>query len=86
LRKDIIALRGEDVAGAEPLLKNAMARGKITAPLPSLEESRLTFLSEFAKLPEPIKSIQNPALYPVEQSADLQKLRAHVEQEIGRSH
>jgi len=86
LRKDIIALRGEDVAGAEPLLKNAMARGKITAPLPSLEENRLTFLSEFAKLPEPIKSIQNPALYPVEQSADLQKLRAHVEQEIGRSH
>jgi nicotinate phosphoribosyltransferase len=85
LEKDIIALRGETVPGAEPLLKKVMAEGKLAAPLPSLEESRLTFLAEFAKLPEPIKAIQNPAHYPVEQSADLQGLAKRVEQQIGRS-
>lgn len=86
LEKDIIALRGEHVPGAEPLLKNVMAEGKVAAPLPSLAESRIAFLSEFAKLPESIKAIQNPAHYPVERSADLQRLAKTVEQQIGRSH
>ena len=42
------------------LVKEVMTEGKITAPLPSLEEIRSVFLSEFAKLPEPIKSDPEP--------------------------
>jgi nicotinate phosphoribosyltransferase len=83
LQKDIIALRDENV-GAESLLKQVMMEGKITAPLPSLEESRSGFLSEFAKLPEPIKKIRNPENYPVEQSARLQEHCATIQQQISR--
>jgi nicotinate phosphoribosyltransferase len=84
LQKDIIALRGENVAGAEPLLKKVMTEGKITVPLPSLEEIRSVFLSEFAKLPELIKAIRNPSHYLVEHSASLQEHCANVEQQVTR--
>jgi nicotinate phosphoribosyltransferase len=84
LQKDIIALRGENVAGAEPLLKKVMTEGKITVPLPSLEEIRSVFLSEFAKLPEPIKAIRNPSHYLVEDSVRLQEHCANVEQQVTR--
>ena len=84
LQKDIIALRGENVAGAEPLLKKVMTEGKITVPLPSLQEIRSVFLSEFAKLPEPIKAIRNPSHYLVEHSARLQEHCANVEQQVTR--
>jgi nicotinate phosphoribosyltransferase len=86
LSQDIIALSEEQVAGAEPLLKTVMVEGKFVSPLPSLEESRATCLSELAKLRESIKSILNPEQYPVEQSAGLQKLYHEVEQQIRRSH
>ena len=84
LQKDIIALRGENVAGAEPLLKKVMTEGKITVPLPSLEEIRSVFLSEFARLPEPIKAIRNPSHYLVEHSARLREHCANVEQQFTR--
>jgi nicotinate phosphoribosyltransferase len=86
LKKDIIALQEEQVPEAEPLLKTVMAEGKFVAPLPSLDESRLTFLSEFVKLRESIKSILKPEHYPVEQSIGLQKLYLEVEEQIRRSH
>jgi nicotinate phosphoribosyltransferase len=85
LQKDIIALRGENVAGAESLLKRVMTKGKITAPFPSLEESRSGFLSEFAKLPEPIKRIRNTENYLVEHSSRLQEHCATVEQQVIQS-
>jgi nicotinate phosphoribosyltransferase len=84
LQKDIIALRDENVTGAESLLKKVMMEGRITAPLPSLEESRSGFLSEFAKLPEPITRIRNAENYLVEQSARLQEHCATVQQQISR--
>jgi nicotinate phosphoribosyltransferase len=84
LQKDVIALRSENVAGAEPLLKKVMTEGKITVPLPSLEEIRSVFLSEFARLPEPIKAIRNPSHYLVEHSARLREHCANVEQQVTR--
>jgi nicotinate phosphoribosyltransferase len=84
LQKDIIALRGENVAGAESLLKRVMTQGKITPPFPSLEESRSGFLSEFAKLPEPIKRIRNAENYLVEHSSRLQEHCATIQQQISR--
>lgn len=78
---DIIGLRTQGVAGVEPLVKKVLDQGK-AASLPSLEESRLTFLEEFRRLPEWVKAIRNPAQYPVEFSAALQKLRADVERTV----
>jgi hypothetical protein len=62
-----------------------MTKGKITAPFPSLEESRSGFLSEFAKLPEPIKRIRNAENYLVEHSSRLQEHCATVAQQVIRS-
>lgn len=84
LQKDVIALRDENVAGAEPLLRRVMAQGKITASLPSLAEIRSGFLAEFAKFPEPIKRIRNTENYRVEQSSRLQEHCAMVEREVSR--
>jgi nicotinate phosphoribosyltransferase len=85
LEKDIIALRGENIGDAEPLLKKVMTEGKIIVPLPSLEEIRSVFLSEFAGLPEPIKAIRNSTYYLVEQSAKLEAHCALVEQQVSRA-
>jgi nicotinate phosphoribosyltransferase len=85
LEKDIITLRDENIAGAEPLLKRVMNAGKITGPLPSLEETRSVFLSEFARLPDPIKGIRNAIHHVVEQSTQLAAYCATVEQQVSRS-
>jgi len=82
LRKDMVALIDEDLPGAEPLLKKVMERGAITEALPSLESIRKTFLDEFARLPDAIKAIRNPAVYPVEFTARLQTLRLEIEKKV----
>jgi len=84
LQKDVVALRNENVPGTEPLLKKVMEHGAIIAPPPSLESSRSTFLDEFAHLPDFIKAIRNPALYPVEFTQQLKALREKIEKQISR--
>jgi hypothetical protein len=78
----MVALIDEDLPGAEPLLKKVMERGAITEALPSLESIRKTFLDEFARLPDAIKAIRNPAVYPVEFTARLQTLRLEIEKKV----
>ena len=78
LRRDIIALRSENVPGGEPLLKKVMADGKIAAPLPGLDHHRAVFLDEFKRLPDPIKAVRNPATYDVAYSRGLQELEAQA--------
>lgn len=85
LWKDSITLRDERLGDAEPLLKKVMAGGKAIFPQPSLEDAKTTFLTEFEKLPDPIKPIRNPANYPVEQSADLAALRKKLQAEIAKN-
>jgi nicotinate phosphoribosyltransferase len=82
LQKDVIALRDENIADAEPLLKRVMVNGKTTAPSPLLEAARSTFLDEFNHLPEAIKATRNPALYPVELSERIQALSQRIERKI----
>jgi nicotinate phosphoribosyltransferase len=84
LQKDLVALRNENTSGAEPLLKKVMENGAILGSLPSLESSRSTFLDEFGHLPNSIKAIRNPVLFPVEFSSQLQLLRKNLEQQITR--
>ncbi len=77
--RDVIALRDEDRAGAAPLLKPVMRRGRIVQPLPSLNDSREYFQAQLAHLPEPYKVLENPPLYPVEWSPGLKDLQSRVE-------
>lgn len=79
LLRDVIALRGEEVAGAAPLLRPVLRRGRIVRPLPSLNDSRTHFQAQFARLPEPYKALENPPVYPVELSPGLQDLQSRVE-------
>ena len=80
--RDTIALRDEVAPDAAPLLQQFMAGGRLTRPLPTLQESREYFLSQFALLPEPYKAIEEPAPYPVDLRPGLQDLQARVEREI----
>lgn len=80
---DTIALRGERLAGGEPLLEKVMEGGKILRPLPPLGEIRERFLREWERLPEPVKAIRNPPIYPVSLSARLAELRERVARQLG---
>jgi nicotinate phosphoribosyltransferase len=82
LAGDVIALRGEAVAGGTPLLQPVMAGGRITRPLPALAESRDYFQDQFARLPAAHKSLQDPRPYPVSLSPGLKKLQSRVVQQI----
>jgi nicotinate phosphoribosyltransferase len=79
LLRDVIALRDEEVAGALPLLRPVMRRGRIVRPLPSLNDNRAHFQAQFTHLPEPYKALKNPPVYPVELSPGLQNLQSRVE-------
>jgi nicotinate phosphoribosyltransferase len=80
--RDVIALRQEEVSGAVPLLRPVMGRGRIIRPLPSLDDSREYFLSQFSLLPEPYKVLRDPSLYPVALSPGLQELQSRVEWQL----
>jgi nicotinate phosphoribosyltransferase len=82
MARDTIALRDETLPGGAPLLKTVMQAGRISQPLPSLQESREYFFSQFALLPEPYKALTQPALYPVTLSSGLQDLQSRVQQQI----
>jgi len=82
MQRDIIALRDEGLVG-EPLLKEVMRGGRPVGSLPTLEESREYFRSEFAKLPECYKALNKPPAYPVELSLGLQELQERVSREVG---
>ena len=83
LQKDVIALREENIPGADPLLQKVMASGEVAVRCPTLEEIRDNFMAEFKRLPDPIKAIRNPASYPVEISPQLTKLREEVGRQLG---
>lgn len=85
LEKDVIALREENIPGAEPLLQKVMAGGKVTVACPTLEETKAIFITEFKKLSEPIKAIRGPASYAVEISPRLKELTDEIVRRLGAS-
>jgi nicotinate phosphoribosyltransferase len=85
LEKDLIALRTEEIPGAEPLLQKVMANGRCVAPRPNLKEIRQRFFAEFARLAATVKAIRDPTLYLVEFSFELRKLQAQVERQLAQS-
>jgi nicotinate phosphoribosyltransferase len=79
---DLIALREEDIPGAEPLLQKVMEKGRILGRYPSLKQIRETFRADFSRLDESFKAIRNPALYPVETSLPLRQLQEQVARRV----
>jgi nicotinate phosphoribosyltransferase len=80
--RDVIALRDEAVAGAEPRLFPVMRRGEIIRPQPDLNDSRKYFQDQIARLPEPYKAFQEPPSYPVALGPGLLDLQSRVERQL----
>lgn len=85
MEKDIIALREESFPGAEPLLEKVLENGKAKEPYPTLKEIRQRFVAEFNWLAESAKAIRDPAVYPVELSPQLKRLKGELEQELAQT-
>lgn len=71
---DVIALEGEDVPGARPILEPVMTNGRRVAQAPSLDEVRNRCATTLATLPKPLKSLTHSAEYRVERSERLRNL------------
>jgi nicotinate phosphoribosyltransferase len=79
LRKDIIALRDENLRSGEPLLKKVMRGGKIVKKSPSLSRIQKIFQDEFSRLDDRFKSIEKRRYeYPVVLSPKLRSLQSQT--------
>ncbi|MEE9531259.1 MAG: nicotinate phosphoribosyltransferase [Syntrophobacteria bacterium] len=84
LKRDVIGLREEDLPGAEPLLKKAMEKGRITGTTTAPKGIRESFLREFSCLGDQNKALQNPAVYQVELSPRLTQLQEEIKQQVAQ--
>jgi nicotinate phosphoribosyltransferase len=85
LSRDVVALRGEAIPGAEPLLTQVLQKGKISGRLPTLDDAKRLCREELARLPEIYKAIVNPARYPVDFSAGLRTLSDAVRRRLAQA-
>jgi nicotinate phosphoribosyltransferase len=81
LRGDTIGLRHENLPG-EPLLQEVMSSGRRVYEPESLNTIRSRCQEELNRLEHAFKALEDPAVYPVELSRDLQELQAEVVHEI----
>ncbi|MBU0549030.1 MAG: nicotinate phosphoribosyltransferase [Candidatus Omnitrophica bacterium] len=79
--KDILALEKEGIKGS-PLLRRVIYKGKITYKRPSLRRIRDFTRRNLLSLDERYKKINNPAVYPVVISRQLNKLTRDLTSEI----
>jgi nicotinate phosphoribosyltransferase len=78
---DVIALRNEKLEG-KPLLMEVMRKGQRLAEPESLQDIRQRLRNELNYLDDDYKRLKDPEEYPVELSAELQKLQKEVVQEL----
>jgi nicotinate phosphoribosyltransferase len=62
---EVARAAGVPLGRVTPLLEKLMENGRRLHLLPSLEEGRRLFLTDFARLPKEYKALRTPALYPV---------------------
>lgn len=74
---DVVTIAGDAQPG-EPLLKQVMRTGKRVATT-TLTESRNHAAANLARLPEPLRQLQEPCEYPVEIAAALHRLAEQVD-------
>lgn len=75
---DTLCLETEHPAGT-PLLVPVMREGKRLAPPENIETARQRCSAELARLPAALKSLTTPHPYPVEVSAGVRALAAHID-------
>jgi len=69
---DILALAGETIPEAEPLLEPVLSAGRRLGPAPPLSEARERFQKQRLALPAGVRRIHSPDPYPLEISPGLQ--------------
>ena len=79
LKEDIIGLRDDVIADAEPLLKKVMENGCCVGPHPALPDIRTRFKTNFACLPEAFKSILNRRHFSVKLSERLRDVQQNTD-------
>lgn len=78
LAEDIIGLREDRIADAEPLLKKVMANGRCIEASPSLQDIQTRFKANFQQLPEEFRSILNKRNFPVTLSERLERVQQNT--------
>ncbi|HET9695288.1 MAG TPA: nicotinate phosphoribosyltransferase [Terriglobales bacterium] len=79
--RDLIACSGERVEGGDALLKPVMKDGAPVSESESLAIIRNRVRDHWERLPEPTKRFRAPKAFPVEFSAELQRLLTQVRRE-----
>ncbi len=78
MRGDILSLENDKQPG-EPLIVPVMRAGKRIAPSPTLAQIRERAARDLARLPEPLRQLQEGADYPVKVSDALTALAAQTD-------
>jgi nicotinate phosphoribosyltransferase len=84
--RDVVALEKDDPHEGEPLIVPMMRNGQRIDGINGnrkLEAIRRQTVANYARLPEPLRSLETASAYPVEISASLQALAKKVDDECG---
>jgi nicotinate phosphoribosyltransferase len=80
---DVMSLESDPHDG-EPLIELVMKDGRRVAPKPSLVDIRARAAQELARLPQPLRDLEEGATYPVEVADALVRLAAEVDERIAQ--
>jgi len=80
MASDVVTLE-MDVQTGEPLLVPVMRAGRRLTPAPTVADIRSHAAASLARLPEPLRRLQEPYDYPVEISAVLHELARQVDRD-----
>jgi nicotinate phosphoribosyltransferase len=83
--EDVIALEGEKVPGAEPLLEIAMRAGRVIAPPVDLVAAQRRCLEQVGRLPDAVRGLAKSPAYPVRHSERLVELLDEVRRRVERA-
>jgi nicotinate phosphoribosyltransferase len=83
-RGDVITASDEPPASDWPLLKPVMRDGQLLEPLPDLRTIQSYAQLQLAALPARFKALREPAQYPVQYSAELERRRLKLLQKLGQ--
>jgi nicotinate phosphoribosyltransferase len=82
---DVIALEGEKVSGAEPLLEPVMRTGRVIAPQGDLVAAQRRCLEQVGRLPDALRGLAPCPAYPVRHSERLVELLDEVRRRVERA-
>ena len=81
--RDVIALASEPPPqGSDPMLSEAMVKGRRVTDREPLEETRRRFAAEFERVPEELKALRPTGAYTVETSDELVSLARSVAADV----